>query len=165
MGPGPRASDEWTARSGRRRWAPGQRALTAARTPTTRTPRRPPPSCAHACVPRARERPPHPNLHGARARAHPGRGPRPPGARRPARPPAPRLRSDVVPNQRRLAEIIEMIHTASLVHDDVLDEASLRRGARGASALGGLGVGALAPLGAARPPFTGGRALMGDRRG
>ncbi|AAQ00087.1 MULTISPECIES: solanesyl diphosphate synthase [Prochlorococcus] len=29
---------------------------------------------------------------------------------------------------RRLAEITEMIHTASLVHDDVLDEASTRRG-------------------------------------
>ena len=30
---------------------------------------------------------------------------------------------------RRLAEITEMIHTASLVHDDVLDECELRRGA------------------------------------
>ncbi len=30
--------------------------------------------------------------------------------------------------QRRLAEITEMIHTASLVHDDVVDEASTRRG-------------------------------------
>ncbi len=29
---------------------------------------------------------------------------------------------------RRLAEITEMIHTASLVHDDVLDDASTRRG-------------------------------------
>lgn len=28
---------------------------------------------------------------------------------------------------RRLAEITEMIHTASLVHDDVVDEAALRR--------------------------------------
>ncbi|XP_061365305.1 solanesyl diphosphate synthase 2, chloroplastic-like isoform X2 [Gastrolobium bilobum] len=28
---------------------------------------------------------------------------------------------------RRLAEIIEMIHTASLIHDDVLDESDLRR--------------------------------------
>jgi all-trans-nonaprenyl-diphosphate synthase len=39
-----------------------------------------------------------------------------------------------MPNQeitlkhRRLAEITEMIHTASLVHDDVVDEAELRRG-------------------------------------
>jgi len=30
--------------------------------------------------------------------------------------------------QRRLAEITEMIHTASLVHDDLVDEASIRRG-------------------------------------
>lgn len=30
--------------------------------------------------------------------------------------------------QRRLAEITEMIHTASLVHDDLVDEASTRRG-------------------------------------
>ncbi|KAK7401724.1 hypothetical protein VNO78_13426 [Psophocarpus tetragonolobus] len=29
---------------------------------------------------------------------------------------------------QRLAEIIEMIHTASLIHDDVLDESDLRRG-------------------------------------
>ena len=29
---------------------------------------------------------------------------------------------------RRLAEITEMIHTASLVHDDVVDEAATRRG-------------------------------------
>jgi all-trans-nonaprenyl-diphosphate synthase len=31
------------------------------------------------------------------------------------------------PDHRRLAEITEMIHTASLVHDDVVDEAELRR--------------------------------------
>ncbi|KAM0051695.1 putative all-trans-nonaprenyl-diphosphate synthase (geranylgeranyl-diphosphate specific) [Helianthus debilis subsp. tardiflorus] len=29
---------------------------------------------------------------------------------------------------RRLAEIIVMIHTASLIHDDVLDESDMRRG-------------------------------------
>lgn len=34
----------------------------------------------------------------------------------------------VTPKHRRLAEITEMIHTASLVHDDVVDEAELRRG-------------------------------------
>jgi all-trans-nonaprenyl-diphosphate synthase len=39
-----------------------------------------------------------------------------------------------MPNQeltskhRRLAELTEMIHTASLVHDDIIDEAELRRG-------------------------------------
>ncbi len=38
-------------------------------------------------------------------------------------------RSDLTLEQRRLAEITEMIHTASLVHDDVLDECSVRRGA------------------------------------
>lgn len=35
---------------------------------------------------------------------------------------------DITPRHRRLAEITEMIHTASLVHDDVVDEAQLRRG-------------------------------------
>eukprot|EP00607_Mallomonas_marina_P006726 CAMPEP_0182438750 /NCGR_PEP_ID=MMETSP1167-20130531/85996_1 /TAXON_ID=2988 /ORGANISM="Mallomonas Sp, Strain CCMP3275" /LENGTH=415 /DNA_ID=CAMNT_0024632255 /DNA_START=80 /DNA_END=1327 /DNA_ORIENTATION=- len=33
------------------------------------------------------------------------------------------------PSQRRLAEITEMIHTASLFHDDVIDKAATRRGA------------------------------------
>lgn len=36
--------------------------------------------------------------------------------------------ADLSPRHRRLAEITEMIHTASLVHDDVVDEASTRRG-------------------------------------
>ena len=34
----------------------------------------------------------------------------------------------ITPRHRRLAEITEMIHTASLVHDDVLDESEMRRG-------------------------------------
>jgi all-trans-nonaprenyl-diphosphate synthase len=37
------------------------------------------------------------------------------------------LEQDITPRHRRLAEITEMIHTASLVHDDVIDEAQLRR--------------------------------------
>ncbi|KAK4420454.1 Solanesyl diphosphate synthase 2, chloroplastic [Sesamum alatum] len=35
---------------------------------------------------------------------------------------------DLTKEHRRLAEIIEMIHTASLIHDDVLDESDMRRG-------------------------------------
>lgn len=34
---------------------------------------------------------------------------------------------DITPRHRRLAEITEMIHTASLVHDDVVDDAEIRR--------------------------------------
>ncbi len=37
------------------------------------------------------------------------------------------LGEEITPRHRRLAEITEMIHTASLVHDDVVDEAELRR--------------------------------------
>ncbi|PON98575.1 Solanesyl diphosphate synthase [Trema orientale] len=35
---------------------------------------------------------------------------------------------ELTTEHRRLAEIIEMIHTASLIHDDVLDDSDLRRG-------------------------------------
>ena len=35
---------------------------------------------------------------------------------------------EITLKHRRLAEITEMIHTASLVHDDVIDESELRRG-------------------------------------
>jgi all-trans-nonaprenyl-diphosphate synthase len=35
---------------------------------------------------------------------------------------------EITARHRRLAEITEMIHTASLVHDDVVDESELRRG-------------------------------------
>jgi all-trans-nonaprenyl-diphosphate synthase len=37
------------------------------------------------------------------------------------------LEADITPRHRRLAEITEMIHTASLVHDDVVDESEVRR--------------------------------------
>jgi hexaprenyl-diphosphate synthase len=40
----------------------------------------------------------------------------------------------ILPTQRRLAEITEMIHVASLLHDDVIDDSSLRRGAPSAPA-------------------------------
>mmetsp|Transcript_16755 Transcript_16755/g.42003 ORF Transcript_16755/g.42003 Transcript_16755/m.42003 type:complete len:443 (-) Transcript_16755:203-1531(-) len=52
--------------------------------------------------------------------------------------------SDITEEQRRLAEITEMIHTASLVHDDVLDECSLRRGADTVNSLYGTRVAVLA---------------------
>lgn len=38
------------------------------------------------------------------------------------------LTRDVQASQRSIALIAEMIHTASLVHDDVIDDASSRRG-------------------------------------
>ncbi|KAF9268115.1 terpenoid synthase [Marasmius fiardii PR-910] len=34
----------------------------------------------------------------------------------------------ILPTQIRLAQIVEMIHAASLLHDDVIDESTLRRG-------------------------------------
>ena len=45
----------------------------------------------------------------------------------------PSRNSDILPSQRRLAEITELIHTASLLHDDVIDHSETRRSAPSAN--------------------------------
>ncbi|PSC76152.1 solanesyl diphosphate synthase [Micractinium conductrix] len=52
--------------------------------------------------------------------------------------------SDITERHRRLAEISEMLHTASLVHDDVLDECDTRRGKQTVNSLYGTRVAVLA---------------------
>ncbi|CAN8233899.1 unnamed protein product [Cochlearia groenlandica] len=51
---------------------------------------------------------------------------------------------ELTTEHRRLAEIIEMIHTASLIHDDVLDESDIRRGKETVHGLFGTRVAVLA---------------------
>lgn len=51
---------------------------------------------------------------------------------------------EISDRHRRLAEITEMIHTASLVHDDVVDESEMRRGVPTVNSLFGNGVALLA---------------------
>ncbi|KAF8559910.1 terpenoid synthase [Imleria badia] len=46
----------------------------------------------------------------------------------------PQLAHTLLPSQLRLAQIVEMIHVASLLHDDVIDKSDLRRGAPSAPA-------------------------------
>lgn len=46
----------------------------------------------------------------------------------------PQLAHSLLPTQLRLAQIVEMIHVASLLHDDVIDKSDLRRGAPSAPA-------------------------------
>lgn len=52
--------------------------------------------------------------------------------------------NELKPQHQRLAEVIEMIHTASLLHDDVLDNSESRRGAETAQKSFGIGVAVLA---------------------
>jgi len=54
------------------------------------------------------------------------------------------LDQEITPRHRRLAEITEMIHTASLVHDDVVDESEMRRGVPTVHSRFGNGVAVLA---------------------
>ena len=44
------------------------------------------------------------------------------------------LTNTLLPTQLRLAQIVELLHTASLLHDDVIDASALRRGAPSAPA-------------------------------
>ncbi|KAI9570142.1 terpenoid synthase [Boletus coccyginus] len=50
---------------------------------------------------------------------------------------SPQLTHTLLPTQLRLAQIVEMIHVASLLHDDVIDKSDLRRGAPSAPAVFG----------------------------
>ncbi|KIK30074.1 hypothetical protein PISMIDRAFT_40448, partial [Pisolithus microcarpus 441] len=67
------------------------------------------------------------NLHSPSRRTYPS----PPSSLypSPSSPHVPVLSHSILPTQMRLAQIVEMIHVASLLHDDVIDKSPLRRGA------------------------------------
>jgi hexaprenyl-diphosphate synthase len=66
--------------------------------------------------------------------ARPMPSPTPPPSRQPHHLPTVTSPPVLLPTQIRLAQIVEMIHVASLLHDDVLDTSPLRRGAPSAPA-------------------------------
>ncbi|KAJ9090802.1 hypothetical protein QFC20_007814 [Naganishia adeliensis] len=80
---------------------------------------------------------------------------------------------DILSTQRRLASITEMIHVASLLHDDVIDASPLRRGAPSApqqfsnklSILGGDFLLGRASVALGAPGEQGSRRASGDGRG
>ena len=58
----------------------------------------------------------------------------PPPLSSPPQSPPLNLANTLLPTQLRLAQIVELLHTASLLHDDVIDASALRRGAPSAPA-------------------------------
>ncbi|KXN81859.1 putative hexaprenyl pyrophosphate synthase, mitochondrial [Leucoagaricus sp. SymC.cos] len=67
---------------------------------------------------------------------HNAKPPPPPSPQNvPPWPPALDSPAPILPTQVRLAQIVEMLHTASLLHDDVIDASALRRGAPSAPSL------------------------------